>query len=231
MKICIITAVWKRPEVFKIFAESIKSLEGDIVVCVAGSEGEKSRKMVEGYGFNYVEADNSPLNKKLNQASILSSDTDADYYLIMGSDDIINQPLLDKYITLAKKGIDHVYLIDCYFYDTATSSTYYWAGYKGKRGVQRALGAGRLLSRRLMEKNNWRCWNARRSLDRGMDAALNSRMRLKDLYSMGVRLKGTDMAIMDIKSEVNITPMRVIESSKTHDIFHLFDENVVKWIE
>ena len=91
MKICIITAVWKRPEVFKIFAESIKLLKGDIVVCVVGSEGDKSRKMVESYGFQYTEAPNKPLWVKWNQAAILASQTDADYYLLMGSDDIINQ--------------------------------------------------------------------------------------------------------------------------------------------
>lgn len=218
MKICIITAVWKRPEVFKIFAESIKLLKGDIVVCVVGSEGDKSRKMVESYGFQYTEAPNKPLGVKWNQAAILASQTDADYYLLMGSDDIINQSFLDWYIKLAQKGYEYIYVTDGYFYDTVSAKSLYWSGYKKsvyRSELRRALGCGKMLSKRLMIKASWRPWETH--VDRGLDNSFNNKMRLSTKYSIGVRCEGSDRCILDIKSSTNMTPFAKWENCKWVD--------------
>ena len=47
MKISIVTGVWKRPEVFEMFAQGIKNLGVEVDVIVAGSEGKRSRDMVQ----------------------------------------------------------------------------------------------------------------------------------------------------------------------------------------
>lgn len=219
MKICIITAVYKRPEIFKIFAESIKQLNGNIVVCVAGSEGDKSRKMVEEYGFEYVETPNKPLGVKWNEAAILSSQTDADYYLLMGSDDIINQPFLDWYIKLAQKGWEYIYCIDGYFYDTVSKKSLYWSGYNKSRArskLRLALGCGRMLSKRLMNRANWRPWLSHKLHDL-LDTSFDEKMNLREDFSIGVRCENTDMCILDIKSSTNMTPFARWENCKYID--------------
>jgi hypothetical protein len=70
LKLAIVTGVWKRPEVFKLFAKGMHDLRAssslDITVIVAGSEGIKSRSMVEQYPFYYIEAKNDPLAAKMN---------------------------------------------------------------------------------------------------------------------------------------------------------------------
>ena len=233
MKVCIITAVWKRPEIFNIFAEAIKSLEGDITVCVAGSEGKKSKDMVEKHGFQYVETPNNPLGVKMNQAAILASQTDADYYLLMGSDDIINQALYDKYMHVASKRWDYIYLKDSYFYDTKSKKAMYWAGYnrdRAKSELRLALGCGRLISKRRMIRVRWQPWMNNKYHDL-LDTGFDEKMMLTKDISMPIRIEGTDMAILDIKSAVNMTCFAPWDNTKEIDkeeIFKLFPENVVK---
>ena len=235
MRVCIISAVWKRPEVFEIFAESIKSLKGDIVVCIAGSEGDKSRKMVESHGFEYVETPNEPLGVKMNQAAILASKTDADYYLMMGSDDILNQALYDQYLKAASKGFDYIYVTEGYFYDTVSKKALYWSGYKKDRavGIRRALGCGRLISRKRMERVRWMPWMNDKYHDL-LDTGFDEKMRLTSDISLEIKLKGTNMAILDIKSSTNMTPFapwdNTTEISK-ESIFQFFPKNIVNLLK
>jgi len=232
MKVCIITAVWKRPEVFEIFAEAVKSLDGDIVVCVAGSEGDKSKDMVEKHGFMYVETPNKPLGVKMNQAAILASQTGADYYLLMGSDDIMNQPLLDRYIKIASKGWHYIYLVDCYFYDTVSGKSLYWAGYLKNRyraRLRRALGCGRMLSKQKMERVRWQPWMNDRYHDL-LDTGFDEKMRLKERESMEVTLQG-DECILDIKSSTNMTPFAPWDNTREinkEEILRFFPDNITK---
>jgi len=53
MKISIVTGVWKRPEVFEMFAQGIKNLGVEVDVIVAGSEGKRSRDMVQAHRVIY----------------------------------------------------------------------------------------------------------------------------------------------------------------------------------
>ena len=219
MKVCIISAVWKRPEVFEVFAQAVKNLEGDIVVCVAGSEGAKSRRMVEKHGFQYVETPNKPLGVKMNQAAILASQTDADYYLLMGSDDIINQPLYDRYLKIATKGWQYVYLLDCYFYDTVSKTSMYWSGYNRRSNtlvrsnpLRAALGCGRFLSKKRMERVRWQPWMNDKYHDL-LDTGFDEKMKLTKDISMAVNIKDTDMVILDIKSSTNMTPYEPWENT------------------
>jgi len=231
MKIVVIVAVWKRPEIFRIFAESITSLKGDIAVCVAGSPEDGCKAISLGYGFDYVQVPNRPLNKKLNAASYLASKTDADYFLIMGSDDIINQELFNKYLELAKK-YEHIYLTDAYFYDTIYKKLKFWRGYKGRKGMERALGCGRLLSRRLMRDVLFQPWPNDKDINKGLDRYLMDNMDLKESESIGITTWGTNMAVMDIKSSVNITKMKeIIGRDLDMKSLKLFPKNIMELIE
>src|SRR5687767_2399481 len=104
MRLAIVTGVWKRPEVFHMFAAGVQMLQEhfkgrvDIVCCVAGSEGPASRKMVTSYpNFFYTETPNQPLGVKMNQATYLASRFNPNYCLMVGSDDLIGIPLMEKF--------------------------------------------------------------------------------------------------------------------------------------
>ena len=94
MKVAIVSAVWQRPEVFEMFAKGIKHLVSnckdiEFTVIISGSEGDKSKSMVEKHGFIYIEIPNDPLAVKMNATVIRAKEYDVDYILGVGSDDVI----------------------------------------------------------------------------------------------------------------------------------------------
>ena len=208
-RLAIVTGVWKRPEVFEIFANQTKKLKHkdvDIVVIVAGSEGEESKYMVEKHGFKYIEINNTPLAHKMNATTDLAGQYAVDYVLCVGSDDIISQELFDIYVEQMNKGIDYVAVLDWYFYDTQTDKFAYWGGYTDKREGH-TCGAGRLLSNRLMRLFGWQPWNIEHShiLDDSMQKKLLDIPHTSYIF----KLKDKGVYGIDIKSSTNMTPFEL----------------------
>ena len=107
-----VTGVWKRPEIFEMFAIGVHNLGIDIDVIVAGSEGDKSRAMVEAHGFHYIEIANKPLSKKMNATTLKAKELGADYVICMCSYDIISPELMQEYIKWMVLGYDYIGIID-----------------------------------------------------------------------------------------------------------------------
>lgn len=214
IKVAIVTAVWKRPEVFELFAKGIRELinnsDVDIEVIVAGSEGPESREMVKKHGFIYVEMPNEPLASKVNQPVLIAGQLNVDYVLCVGSDDIITPGLMKVYESYMRSGVDYIAVTDFYFYDLVSKKAAYWGGYTDKRKGHTA-GAGRLISRRLMDKWNWRPWEVKDSkvLDNSMQNKLKTTPHTEAIFS----LKEKNVFAIDIKSETNMTPFQLWENT------------------
>ena len=168
IKLAIITAVWKRPEIFEMFAQGIHALAPtferlniDYQVFVAGSEGKDSKEMVLKHGFHYSEAPNQPLAAKVNAPLHWAKHWGADYVLCVGSDDILSPELIEIYISAMRRRADFIGVTDFYFYDTVTKKAAYWGGYREpfRRGV--TCGAGRVISKRLLDLWQWKIWETR----------------------------------------------------------------------
>lgn len=199
--------MWRRHDIFKIFAEAILSLSPKINVVCVGSEGKLSRQLAKSYNFYYIEFSNASLINKLNAGCYMLKKLNTDLAIMLGSDDLINQSLLDAYIDAYKKGYDYVYLTDGYFYDLASKKTLYWAGYNEKHNIGDPLGAGRALSKKALIKMNWKVWE--RGYDRIADTGFDKRLKyIKPLKSMALRCQNSDYFILDIKSETNMTPFK-----------------------
>ena len=68
-KVCILSSIWKRDSLTSVFLshlaklkERIRSIE--IECLIVGSEGEKTKSLVESFGHTYLESENFPLSKK-----------------------------------------------------------------------------------------------------------------------------------------------------------------------
>ena len=211
-KVAIITAMWKRPEVFNVFGQLTNDLISDVnevdfqVFCV-GSEGETSRKLAESFGFNYIEHPNEQLGQKWNAVVASARAFNPDYCMMMGSDDVMDAVLFRRYLPYMRLGIDYIGTLDWYFYDTRTRESLYWAGYRlnFNRGV--TCGAGRFMSARLLNALNWQPWETSgRHANTLLDTSMENRLRnvthsrasfiIGDLGGMG----------LDIKSSTNMTP-------------------------
>jgi hypothetical protein len=145
IKLAIVTSVWKRPEVFKMFCDGIRVLiescpEFEISLIVSGSEWFESKSNCDrnggyllGSGLNhyqYIEIPNEPLAAKVNATTYACKNLNVHYVMCMGSDDIMSPELLNAYIPYMRKGIDFIGVTDGYFYDTVSKRSLYWGGYR-----------------------------------------------------------------------------------------------------
>lgn len=207
IKIGIITGVWKRPDIFELFAKGVKDLQSikgiDVVCIVSGSEGKRSKSMVEKHGFTYIETPNEPLSHKMNLTALEAKEQGCTHVLCVGSDDIITKPLLKEYIKHIRTGYDFIGVLDFYFYDTVSKKAMYWGGYRdGRKG--HTCGAGRLISARLMNDWDWLPWVVQDSLY--LDNTMQNRLKNTPFHTKTFSLKDEGLFGLDIKSSTNMTP-------------------------
>lgn len=218
IKLGIITGVWKRPEVFEMFANGVKELQSingvDIVCIVSGSEGKRSKAMVEKHGFTYIEVPNEPLSHKMNVTALEAKEQGCTHVLCVGSDDIITKPLLKEYIKHIRTGYDFVGVLDFYFYDLVSKKSMYWGGYRDKRRGH-TCGAGRLISARLMDDWDWLPWVSKDS--KYLDNTMQNRLMHTPFHVKTFSLKDKGLFGLDIKSSTNMTPFERWDNAKFID--------------
>ena len=229
MKITIVTAMWQRPEVWDMFKQGVRRLRNqyndvDVQVCVSGSEGGASQNRCKEKWIHYVEIENHPLGRKMNTALTLAKQTNADYYLLMGSDDIICNNLFDLYLDYMEQEIDYIYLMDGYFFDTTSKKSLYWGGYADKLNLGRPLGAGRMLSKRLVEKMDYKCWYDVK-LSGLLDQAMDEKLEGVKYTKQEIYCRDNDCMLLDIKSSTNMTRF-----AKWNNTEFIHTDNIKKYL-
>lgn len=181
VKLLILTCVWKRHELSRLFFSYYEGLgkklspDIDIQIIAVGSEGETSRSVCEGDGVHYLEHPNQPLSDKWQAGLDFARSFDFDALVILGSDDFICEGSFRFYSKQVSKGALFLGFQDCYLHDFSTQKTIYWKGY-GAAGVPQSqphrvgetIGLGRVLRRELLEFMDFDLWkgmNANKSLD------------------------------------------------------------------
>ena len=232
MNIVITTMLWKRHELFEVWAMHIHRLvnsfpDYNISVIVAGSEGNESFNLVKGFGFYYIEVPNKPLGYKANIRLKACKVLKPDCVILLGSDDFINNKTF-KYITdKIKEGFDEVAPLDLYVYDTITKRLVYSMGYTNHRKGEQ-LAIGRALSREVLEGVDWWLWDSFKN--RGLDGL--SRDRLKEVVKNPhyYKLKDNDLFMVDVKTKVNLSPFKIRENHRivSPDLFKLKEYPIIK---
>jgi len=251
-KICLLMPIWKRPALTKIVMEHYMKmkikLKGkiDLVNIAIGSEGERTRKMSEKYNFQYLEYKNSPLSRKWDAGVMESKKYDPDAVLIVGSDDIIDSDLLISLLGKLTDGRLVVGILDFYIFDSKKEKLMYWPGYeKNNHRHGETIGLCRLISKDLLIKLDYKIWEDL-DIDKGLDLAMTNKFIQFGLLPMhnsneifikignnnkislahsGFYLKELSGFAIDIKSELNITP---IESYKMKNKNNDFPELLEK---
>lgn len=213
IKPVIVTGMWKRPEVFKIFGQHYKDLGIDVIV--AGSEGKESEKLAKKYGFHYIEIENHPLATKMNATTLKAKELGYTHVICVGSDDLLSKELIDEYLKLMRKGYDYIGVTDFYFYEMESSKAAYWGGYRDRQRLGHTAGAGRVISRTLLDEWDWKPWDDKDSkyLDNSMQTKLRSSLHPKTTFS----LKEKGLLAVDIKSQVNMTPFELWDNTSYID--------------
>jgi hypothetical protein len=209
------TLLWKRHEVFRVWAEALlDAATHPFSVVVAGSEGESSRALVESYGFHYMETPNQPLGAKANERLRGCRDLEPDYVVLTGSDDIVCPATFARYRHLAEQGVDEVAINDIYHLNALTGELAYSRGYTNHRRGE-PVAPWRMLSRRLCEQVGWRLWDS--SAPVHLDGHSYRRLRDVDHEEHRLHLRDEGLFVCDIKSLVNMTPWAMRENWETVD--------------
>ena len=218
--VAISTAVWRRYDVFAMFAEGIKELQHEFpnikfITIVAGSEGQKSKAAAELFGFQYIEIPNDPLAAKFNITTALAKKHNPDYVLCLGSDDIIHPSLMRLYVSAMQRGYDFIGIEDMYFWDTVSGKCLYWGGYRDARRKGHTAGAGRLISSRLMSAWGWAPWEIRHS--KVLDNSMQGKLSRTPHSRLSINIRAAGAFALDIKSETNMTPFERWDNSEFID--------------
>ena len=227
LKVAFVTGMWKRKEVFRIFAEGIILLQKKFpkiaIQCfIAGSEGKQSEELAKSYNFNYIEYPNQPLGKKFNAATQLAMRWQPDYYMMLGSDDLISPALFQKYIEQMQKKIDYIYLIDSFFYDIRSKQTAYWGGYIQNWNKGHAAGIGRCLSAAVIQAMDGQPWLIGK-YDNLLDTSMDIQLKKIKHSSYSISCGKSNCMALDIKSSVNMTPFKLWENTN-----YVTDKNLIE---
>jgi hypothetical protein len=204
----IVTCMWKRHNIFCVFAEGVKRLESkfNITTVVVGSEGKKSRELVGKYGFKYVAHPNLPLGAKFNAGLLALQETNVDYVMVMGSDDVISSSLLEKYLDPMTRGIDVIGILDMYVYYVKNKKLYYWGGY-GKIRSGEPIGLARCISRKVLDNLKWKLWDDK--INKSLDFSMWQKIKGYKRQTINLNVSGT--FAVDIKGAISMTSFKKLK--------------------
>lgn len=207
-----LTAAYKRPEIFNIFMENFRylreQLKGkiDLSLLIVGEETDPcyevfNRKFIDC--TYWVECENKPLGKKWNVGLTSASVLEFDYIFLNDTDTIFNSKIFDTYIDFIVKGYDYIGVSDIYFLDYKSKKAIYSPLFtESQKG--RSIGPGRMLSRAICEKVNWILWD--NTINIRLNSSMNEKLEKVSCNWVTFSCRNTSNFVMDIKSEQNLWP-------------------------
>lgn len=219
-KLAIILPIYKREEITTLCLKHLKyqSDRYGLDVFVVGSELDKSREIVRSFGFNYYEYENNPLSSKLNY--ILSKTKNYDGVILMGSDNFINDSIVELYLSLDLSKSIYYGFDDLHFYEVesqklATKGVYY--------ENKMSIGVARLFSKEALKKADYRLWRIEKNS--GLDTC-----SFNLLCQLGIKNKvlkyTSEYFILDVKHELNITNHNIIYSCVKQENLSLINKKL-----
>jgi hypothetical protein len=199
----ICSALWQRYPLTAIWWQGVQRITRRLedhgirsTVTVAVSEAWHILTAVQ-HQAETVMVPNEPLGMKWNAAVEQACAFGADYVLILGSDDFLSDPLIDRYAALIRDGWLYMGLSGLYFYEPATQRLAYHES--GPATYGNPLGAGRLLHRTLLERTGHRPWSD--TISRRLDTDMRLRLDLPPAKLMAVT---PEEPAVDVKTETNL---------------------------
>ena len=197
MKIQVLSAMYGRHEAV---SYALDSWYDEGLKCLMVVSTKKDRQFCINRQIDYIHAPNFPLsNKWQTGVNFLKEYSDADAFLILGSDDMIKGS--ENYKTYLLQGYEFIGITDIYVQDLKTGERIHWEGYTNHRRGESA-GAGRCLSRSLMDKLDWLLWTG--DINSGLDFCLTK--RLEKVNYKSITINSSMVEITDLKDKYSVTP-------------------------
>jgi hypothetical protein len=160
-KIMVFTAMWKRAEVARIFAEGMKRfiaaapswIEVEIFAVISETYCEE---ICKEYGIHYIIAPNNPLGKKWNTGMAHCLENHQfDYALIMGDDDLIANKAWPYFAQMIQAKEHYFGFSDLYFYSPKEKKALIFKYDSNKVHKDKLVGCGSMISRVALEKSGY----------------------------------------------------------------------------
>jgi hypothetical protein len=177
-----------------------------LILIAVGSEGNKSRKLAEKYGFEYHEVENN-VTKKYNKCFSEAKKHNVDACIKVDSDSIISSKFFQYWNKCINSGVDYSEVLDIWF--LFQDSYCLWGGYTNHRKGE-GTGVGRFLSKKLLNILNWQ--------PMGKDSYVSNDLEMTKVIR-GIKGITTEAVtcdigcIIDIKSNEQITDLSKAEYS------------------
>lgn len=215
-RVAILTCSYRRAEIFRLFLRSLHRAlspyldRAQFHLFVGGDEaddGGQNRQILESARLSqtWVAFPNRPLGRKWQTVLAKARSVGFDYALILGSDDLICHRLVAAYLELMACGYDDVAVRDLYFLDAESLRLIYYPGYRDGHPYK-TIGAGRLLSRRVIDALDGNLWNP--DLDRALDRSLHENLRDVERKEILLSCRESGFTVLDIKSPQNLWTFR-----------------------
>jgi len=201
----IITAMHGRPEITEAFCMASKRIlkeTGVPTIAVVTRNDINNIKLCNKFGVEWIESRNQPLGAKWNVPLYSLNGLDFSHIIILGSDDIASTSFIEYQM---RQDADLSGMEDLWFWGLERSR----AGYKTFghwiSNLNKILGVGRMVSRRMIEQLDWKLWDD--DLVRGLDRSLLDRVRpiAEKIHKFSLKEEG--LFVMDIKYDRNISSL------------------------
>jgi len=218
MKLGILSALYGRPELTRLFLDRLGHLKNtfDVLPAVVGTDFQFHEDCLKR-GIAYLDHENKPLGRKWNHGIKYFMDKDVTHVMIMGSDDFSS----DNFIEFSMKFAEDKDFTGC-------KDVYMFGGHPGRRGWGRLfyfrykgflVGPGRCYSKKILEEMNWTPWNVNRNS--GLDGSITKTVKMLGSHvkrgSFVMIDKGLFM--VDIKTPGNISG--IPGAAKPFDLFDI----------
>lgn len=225
-KIMVLLPIWGRMNITELCLSNLSKLKREYeldVLCVISEQWAKL--MAFKYGFKWVEVSNDDLGHKMNYGVQMALKYDWEYFMNLGSDDIITKDLLDEYKKEMDANSPMFGVTKVCFFDSKTKEL-------KEVDYGHLIGAGRMIRRDVLCKcvlKEGKVDMYDKGLSRGLDN--NSRKRFLSIGMKELSLEGH--RILDIKSEENIWKFDDLkgDTKELNYIKNIDDEILTKLVE
>ena len=206
-QIGIITINHGRPNVLSLWCAQIRRLREELEMYVPAVvvSDECDKNLCAHYGVWHITRPNikSEVSFKWNVGLEYMRQMGMDAVMILGSDDVISTGFFKKIQEQVDKGIDLV----------GTNTAYFYCGQGRDRGKlvklegRALLGIGKTVSKRILDKAEWRLWRVPKNW--GMDA-----MAQKEIVQHSPSKAVIEDIIVDVKTRENLNSFNVFKNRK-----------------
>lgn len=212
----ILSASWKRKKLTSRYCEHIiflkKLFSNHINLTSAVVDSDQiNKESIKKFNSVYLNYLNQPLSDKFNFGMNYFKNLPIDYVMILGSDNFIDEILMIEYIKIMRNNYDLIGVLNSYVYDIKTGHMYNFLGYpKTSHRYQETLGAGRILSKTILDSLKFMPW--KNGISKGLDGSMWEKLSKLEFKEYKINVKSINGLMLGVKTDTFITDLNKMKN-------------------